>query len=67
MRRGSKIFVFMAAMLLTVGGMKAAMGHRYGHMHSSCHNERFEQGRGMNHCHKMQTPGTMVPGAQQNR
>ncbi len=67
MKRGTKVFVFITAMLLTVGGMKAAMGHRYGYRHGGCHNERLAHGRSMNHCHKMQTPEASAPGAQENR
>ena len=53
MKKGTKIFVFATTMLLTVGALKATIGHRYGYgQMGGCHIERFHHRDGMEKCHK---------------
>lgn len=50
MKKGSKVFVFITAMLLTLGGMKAIAHHRgYDRAHYGCHG--MHHGGQMNGCH----------------
>jgi len=51
MKKGLKVFVFITAMLLTVGGLKAIKHHRYAtHQNGKC-SEMPIPANGNNHCH----------------